>query len=117
MTLERKNIQRKANLFTSVSKLEKALINFVIPVATINSFYYCNEVLSQLPPEIEQLPNVYYLFQEHGAHSHTSKVTLAYLEKHCCKVLKPDFCPSRSPDLNLVIMLYLGHTGSQNLEA
>ena len=97
MTLERKNIQRKANLFTSVSKLEKAL--------------------SQLPPEIEQLPNVYYLFQEHGAHSHTSKVTLAYLEEHCCKVLKPDFCPSKSPDLNLVIMLYLGHTGSQNLEA
>ena len=77
MTLERKNIQRKANLFTSVSKLEKALINFVIPVATINSSYYFNEVLSQLPSVIEQLPNVYTIYSRNMELIHTHQKLLS----------------------------------------
>ena len=68
-----------------VSKLGKTSIHFVTPGVKINSAYYCNEVLSQLLPETEQLSN------GDGASSHTSKVKLTYLEEHCCKLLKPDF--------------------------
>ena len=68
--------------------------------AKINSAYYCNEILSQLLPEMEQLSNGDYIFQQGGACSHTPKVTLAYLEEHCCKFLKPDFWPPNSPNLN-----------------
>ena len=35
-----------------------------------------------------------------GACSYSSKVTLAYLEEHCCKFLKPYFWPPNNPDLN-----------------
>ena len=40
-----------------VSKLGKASIHFVTPGAKINKAYYCNEVLSQLLPEMEELSN------------------------------------------------------------
>ena len=83
-----------------VSKLRKTSIHFVTPGEKINSAPYCNEVLSQLLPEMEQLSNGDYIFQQDEAHSHTSKNTLAYLEEHCCKFLKPDFWPPNNPDLN-----------------
>ena len=48
-----------------------------------------------------QLSNGDYIFQqEDGARSHLSKVTLAYLKKHCCKSSKPDFWLPNSLDLN-----------------
>ena len=83
-----------------ISKLGKTSIHFVTPGAKINSAYYCNEVLSQLLPEMERLSNGDYIFQQDGARSHTSKATLAYLEEHCCQFLKPDLWPPNSPDLN-----------------
>ena len=49
---------------------------------------------------MEQRSNEGYIFQQNGARSDTSKVTLPYLEKHCCKFLKPDFWPPNSPKLN-----------------
>ena len=74
-----------------VSKLRKTSIHFVTLGVKINSAYYCMEVLLQLLPEMQQLSNGDYIFKEDEAHSHTSEVTLAYLEQHCCKFLKPDF--------------------------
>ena len=49
---------------------------------------------------MEQLPNGGYIFQQDGARSHTSKVTLAYLEENYCKFLKADFWLPNSPGLN-----------------
>ena len=83
-----------------VSKLGKASIQFVIPGTKVNNTYYRNKVLPQLLPEIEQLSNGDYIFQQDGACSHTSKVTLAYLEEHCCKFLKPDSLQPNSPELS-----------------
>ena len=56
--------------------------------------------MSQILPEMEQLSSGDYILQQDGARSHTSKVTLAYLEEHCCKFLEPDFWPPNSPGLN-----------------
>ena len=83
-----------------VSKLGKASIQFVIPGTKVNNTYYRNKVLPQLLPEIEQLSNGDYIFQQDGACSHTSKVTLAYLEEHCCKFLKPDSLQPNRPELS-----------------
>ena len=83
-----------------VSKLGKSSIHFVTPGAKTSSAQYCNEVLWQLLPEMEQLSNGDYILQQDGARSNTSKVTLAYLEEHCCKFLKPEIWPPNSPELN-----------------
>ena len=83
-----------------VSKLGKTSIHFVFSGAKMNSDYYCNEVLSQLLSEMERLSNGNYIFQLNRARSHASKVTLAYLEEHCCKFLRQEFWPPNSLDLN-----------------
>ena len=49
---------------------------------------------------MEQLSNGEYIFQQDEARLHTSKVTLAYLEEHYCKCLKPEFRLPNSPDLS-----------------
>ena len=87
----------------SLSKLGKTSIHFITPSAKINSAYYCNEVLSQLLPEMEQLSNGDYIFQQDGARSQTAKITITYLEEHCCKFLKPDFWPPNSRDLLIML--------------
>ena len=56
--------------------------------------------MSQLLPEMEQLSNADYIFQQDRAHSHTLKVILAYLEESCRKFLKPEIWPHNSSDLN-----------------
>ena len=45
-----------------VSKLGKTFIHIVTAGAKMNSAYYCNEVLSQLLREMEQLSNGDYFF-------------------------------------------------------
>ena len=49
-------------VFAGVSKLGKTSIHIVTPGAKVNSAYYCNEVLSQLLREMEQLSNGNYIF-------------------------------------------------------
>ena len=49
---------------------------------------------------MEQLSNGDFIVQQDGARSHTSKVTLVYLQEHCYKFLKPDFWPPNSPGFN-----------------
>ena len=73
-----------------VSQLGKIPSHYVTSGAKINSVYYCNEVLSQLLPKMGQLSNGDHILQ-YGASSHTSKVTLAYLEEHCCKIFETKF--------------------------
>ena len=51
-------------------------------------------------PVMEQLSNGGYIFQQNGACSDTSKFTLADLEEHYCKFLKPDFGLPNTPALN-----------------
>ena len=46
----------------SVSKLGKTSTHIITPGAKRNSAYYCNEVLSQLLREMEQLSNDDYIF-------------------------------------------------------
>ena len=67
-----------------VIKLEKTSIHFVTSGAKINSAYNCNEVLSPLLLEMEQLSDGDYVFQQDGTRSRKSKVALTCLEGHYC---------------------------------
>ena len=97
---EKSHYPSSVMISAGVSKIGKTSIHFVAPGVKINSAYYCNDVLSQLLPEMEDMSNGDYIFMQDGARSHTSKVTLAYLDEHCYELLKPDFWPPNSPDLN-----------------
>ena len=61
-----------------VSKLGKASIHFVTPDAKINNAYYCNEVLSQLLPEMEQLSNGDYINKMELVHTHQKVHSLTW---------------------------------------
>jgi hypothetical protein len=53
--------------------------------------------------EMNELANSDYIFQQDGAHAHTSKHTLAYFAEklpQTTEILKPDGWPNHSPDLN-----------------
>ena len=55
--LEKRKFPVSVMVSVGVSKLGKTPIHFVTPGAEINSAYCCNEVLSKLLPEMEQLSN------------------------------------------------------------
>ena len=65
--------------------------------------YYCSSLLSEMIPELNELSNSNYIFQQDGARAHTSKHTLAYFEENLpqtAELLKPNEWPTHSPDLN-----------------
>jgi len=54
-------------------------------------------------PELNELSNSNYIFQQDGARAHTSKHTPAYFEENLpqtAELLKPNEWPTHSPDLN-----------------
>ena len=53
-------------------------------------------------PEMNELTNSDYVFQQDGARAHTSKHTLAYFKENLpqtAELLMPDEWPAHSPDL------------------
>ena len=56
-------------------------------------------------PEMSALSDGAFTFQQDGARSHTSAFSLNYFEENLpdnAELLKPDFWPPNSPDLNLM---------------
>ena len=54
-------------------------------------------------PELNELSNSDYIFQQDGARAHTLKPTLVYFEENLpqtAELLKPNEWPTHSPDLN-----------------
>ena len=69
----------------------------------MDSEYYCEELLSQLIPEMTALSGGEFIFQQDGARSHTSKYTISYISNNLpvnADLLLPEDWPPRSPDLN-----------------
>lgn len=102
---ERLNIEREAYpgyvmISVGISKIGKTSIHFVDPGAKVNSQYYCNDLLSNMLPEMDALSHGDYVLMQDGARSHTSKYTLEYISNHCPNLIKPHFWPPKSPDLN-----------------
>ena len=104
---EKRKLPVSLMVSAGVFKLGKTSIYFVTPGAMILQWHFATITVRDARDD--------YIFKQGGARSHTSKVTLAYLEEHCCKFLNSDFW---SPNRPLFLWLcYLGYTGSQNLEA
>jgi len=65
--------------------------------------YYCSSLLSEMIPELNELSNSDYIFQQDGARAHTSKHILADFEENLpqtAELLKPNEWPTHRPDLN-----------------
>ena len=67
-----------------------------LPPGTINSEVYCDVLRKHVFPPYKRRQNLVYM--QDGASAHTSKETIAVLERNEIKVLKG--WPSKSPDLN-----------------
>jgi len=71
--------------------------------AKVNSAYYCNHVLKNgLLPDIRRLSGNNFTFQQDGEPSHTSKHTVAFLQKSVPDFIEPSNWPPNSPDMNPV---------------
>ena len=87
----------------TVAMLGKTLLYIIEPGRKINSGYYCDGLLSQMIPEMVELSNGFFTFQQDGARSHTSRHTLSYLNENLpntAELLIPENWPPNSPDLN-----------------
>ena len=87
----------------AVSKLGKTSLYLIEQGVRVDSEYYCSSLLSQLIPDMTALSGGDFIFQQDGARSHTSKLTLRYLDDHLpdsAELLLPEDWPPHSPDLN-----------------
>ena len=88
----------------AVSTLGKTSLYLIEQGVRIDSDYYCNNLLSQMIPEMNSIcVDEDYIFQQDGARSHTSKFTIGYLDDNLpddAQILLPDDWPPHSPDLN-----------------
>ena len=77
----------------AVTTLRKTTVYIVDPGTKIDSVYYCDGILSQMLPEINDLSGGDFMFQQDDARSHTSAHTLNYLNENMpatAELLKPD---------------------------
>ena len=94
--VERQAFPKSVMISAVISKLGKMSIHFVEPGVKVNAHYYCNTLLNHLLPEMNQLSNGDYVFQQVGARAHTSTYSLAYLRDNVPELLEPDFWPPNS---------------------
>ena len=79
----RSQFPKSVMVSAAVSKLGKTSLFLIEQGVRIDSDYYCNSLLSQMIPEMNALaPGEDYIFQQDGAHSHTSKYSIGYLDDH-----------------------------------
>ena len=88
----------------AISRAGKTSVFFVEPGTKVNAQYYCNVLLKDLIPQMNRLAKRQeYLFMQDGARSHTARLTVTMLDKQKqLKLLKPEYWPANSPDLNPV---------------
>ena len=88
---------------SALSTLGKTSLFLIEQGVRIDSEYYCNNLLSQLIPEMNSIsPDKDYIFQQDGARSHTSKFMIRYLDDNLpndAQILLPADWPPHSPDL------------------
>ena len=87
----------------AVSNLGKTSLYLIEQGVRMDSEYYCEELLSQLIPEMSALSGGEFIFQQDGARSHTSKYTISFLCNNLpvnADILLPEDWPPHSPDLN-----------------
>ena len=88
----------------AVSTLGKTSLYLIEQGVRVDSEYYCNNLLSQLIPEMNSIcPDKDYIFEQDCARSHTSKFTIRYLDDNLpndAQILLPQDWPPHSPDLN-----------------
>ena len=87
----------------AISRLGKTSLYIIEQGVRVDSKYYCESLLSQLIPEMTNLSGGNFIFQQDGARAHTSKYTIAYIDKNFppnVDILLPEDWPPHSPDLN-----------------
>ena len=87
----------------AVSMLGKTSLCIIEQGIRMNSEYYCENLLSELIPEMSGLSGGDFIFQQDGARCHTSKYTMKYLDENLpedADILLPEDWPPHSPDLN-----------------
>ena len=87
----------------AVSMLGRTSLYIIEPGVRVDSDYYCNSLLSEMIPEMNELSGGTYTFQQDGARAHTSKYSLKYFKDtlpSTANLLQPEDWPPHSPDLN-----------------
>ena len=100
LIVERSAFPKNVMISAGVSKFGKTSVFFVEPNVKVNSDYYCNNLLAQMLPEMEDMSNGDYIFQQDGARAHTSKMSLEYLRARVPELWEPEDWSANSPDLN-----------------
>ena len=100
---DRSNFPRSIMVSGAVSMLGKTSLYIIEQGVRMDSGYYCENLLSELIPEMSGLSAGDFIFQQDGARCHTSKYTMKYLDENLpedADVLLPEDWPPHSPDLN-----------------
>ena len=98
---EKSSFPQSVMVSADISNLGKTSLYLTERGVKVDSEYYCQNLLSQMIPEMTGNRN--FIFQQDSARSHTSKYTLSYLEKNLppnTELLSPDHWPPHCPDLN-----------------
>ena len=97
---KRKAFPQRVMVSAGVSYLGKTPIHFVTTGCSVNSEYFCNNILGELLPSMSALSGDEYIFHQDGARFHTSHYSLEYLRDRVPELLEPEMWPPHSPDLN-----------------
>ena len=86
-----------------VSNLGKTSLHFIEEGVKMNRYYYINEVLAKMLPEMHTFSDGDFIFQQDGAKCHTAHATTAYICEHTPHFIKPSGWPPNS--LNVLLHL------------
>ena len=99
---ERNHFSPGVMVLVAVGKKGKSLLIFVDPNVKVTAQYYRDRVLSVTLPELANLSEGDYTFQQDGARANTVRETVTYLREHVPDLLEPSLWPTNSPNLNPV---------------
>lgn len=86
-----------------VSAHGRTNIHFIEPGVKVNGQYYRDVLLKQgLLPDIRDITDEYFIFQQDSAPAHRARDTVALLETETPDFIPPTLWPPNSPDLNPV---------------
>ena len=103
MINERSAFPKFVMVSCAVSMLGETSLYIIQQGCSIDLKYSGSSLLSEMIPEMNELANSDYIFQQDGARAHTLKHTLVYFEENLpqtADLLMPNEWPAHSPDLN-----------------
>ena len=77
--VERSGFPKKFMVSGAVSNLGKTSLHFIEEGVKMNRYYYINEVLVKMLPEMHALSDGDFIFQQDGANCHNAHATTAYI--------------------------------------